>query len=47
MTLTPIVSFFNANLAYSVNDFRKHHGVVVTRPMAALPLRSDQWKNDT
>ena len=42
MTLTLIVSFFNANLAHSVNDFSKHHGVVVTRPMAAFPLRSDQ-----
>ena len=48
MTLTPIVSFFfYANLAHSVNDFSKHHGVVVTRPMAAFPLRSDQWKNYT
>ena len=47
MTLNPIVSFFYANLAHSVNDFRKHHGVVVTRLMAALPLRLDQWKNDT
>ena len=47
MTLTLIVSFFYANLAHSVNDFSKHHGVVVTRPMAAFPLRSDQLKNDT
>ena len=39
--------FLNANLAHSVNDFSKHHGVVVTRPMAAFPLRSDQLKNDT
>ena len=40
MTLTLIVSFFYANLAHSVNDFSKHHGVVVTRPMAAFAVGS-------